>query len=53
VRRALQMAVDNETVLELGYNDLGAVAENHHVARSTRIRRDGAAPNSTPPAPAR
>ncbi|MCC6000411.1 MAG: ABC transporter substrate-binding protein [Pararhodobacter sp.] len=32
VRRALQMAVDNETVLELGYNNLGAVAENHHVA---------------------
>jgi peptide/nickel transport system substrate-binding protein len=32
VRRALQMAVDNETVLELGYNDRGAVAENHHVA---------------------
>ncbi|MGY6533939.1 MAG: ABC transporter substrate-binding protein [Pararhodobacter sp.] len=32
VRRALQMAVDNEVVLELGYNDLGEVAENHHVA---------------------
>lgn len=31
VRRALQMAVDNELVLELGYNDLGEVAENHHV----------------------
>jgi peptide/nickel transport system substrate-binding protein len=31
VRRALQMAVDNETVLELGYNDQGIVAENHHV----------------------
>jgi peptide/nickel transport system substrate-binding protein len=31
VRRALQMAVDNETVLELGYNDRGEVAENHHV----------------------
>lgn len=31
VRRALQMAVDNEIVLELGYNDLGTVAENHHV----------------------
>ena len=31
VRRALQMAVDNEVVLELGYNDLGEVAENHHV----------------------
>ncbi len=32
VRRALQLAVDNEVVLELGYNDLGEVAENHHVA---------------------
>ena len=31
VRRALQLAVDNEVVLELGYNDLGEVAENHHV----------------------
>ena len=32
VRNALQMAVDNETVLQLGYNGLGTVAENHHVA---------------------
>ncbi|MCC5968700.1 MAG: ABC transporter substrate-binding protein [Pararhodobacter sp.] len=32
VRRALQMAVDNAVVLELGYNDRGAAAENHHVA---------------------
>jgi peptide/nickel transport system substrate-binding protein len=31
VRRALQLAVDNAVVLELGYNDLGEVAENHHV----------------------
>ncbi|MDQ2067603.1 ABC transporter substrate-binding protein [Xinfangfangia sp. CPCC 101601] len=31
VRRALQMAVDNSVVLELGYNNLGTVAENHHV----------------------
>ncbi len=31
VRRALSMAVDNEVVLELGYNDQGMVAENHHV----------------------
>ncbi len=31
VRRALQMAVDNQIVLELGYNDRGTVAENHHV----------------------
>jgi len=31
VRKALQMAVDNAIVLELGFNDLGSVAENHHV----------------------
>jgi peptide/nickel transport system substrate-binding protein len=31
VRRGIQMAVDNEIVLELGYNDQGTVAENHHV----------------------
>jgi peptide/nickel transport system substrate-binding protein len=31
VRRALTMAVDNKVVLELGYNNLGTVAENHHV----------------------
>jgi len=31
VRRALQMAVDNAVVLELGYDGRGTVAENHHV----------------------
>ncbi|WP_370161811.1 ABC transporter substrate-binding protein [Limimaricola soesokkakensis] len=31
VRNALQMAVDNAIVLELGYNGRGTVAENHHV----------------------
>jgi peptide/nickel transport system substrate-binding protein len=31
VRRALQLAVDNTLVLELGYNDRGDAAENHHV----------------------
>ncbi len=31
VRNALQMAVDNNVVLELGYANLGIVAENHHV----------------------
>ena len=31
VRNALQLAVDNNVVLELGYNGLGTVAENHHV----------------------
>ncbi len=32
VRKAMQMAVDNAVVLELGYNGLGTVAENHHVS---------------------
>ena len=31
VRKALQLAVDNATVLALGYNNAGEVAENHHV----------------------
>ncbi len=31
VRRALQMAVDNAVVLELGYDGRGTEAENHHV----------------------
>ena len=31
VRQALQLAVDNSTVLKLGYNDAGTVGENHHV----------------------
>ncbi len=31
VRRGLTMAVDNKVVLELGYSNLGTVAENHHV----------------------
>jgi len=31
VRNAVQLAVDNATVLSLGYNNLGTVAENHHV----------------------
>ncbi len=30
VRRALQAAVDNAVVLELGYSNLGTTAENHH-----------------------
>ncbi|MGX8008012.1 ABC transporter substrate-binding protein [Mesorhizobium sp. ORM8.1] len=32
VRNALQMAVDNNAVLQLGYNGRGTVGENHHVA---------------------
>ncbi|PZO81227.1 MAG: diguanylate cyclase [Mesorhizobium amorphae] len=31
VRNALQMAVDNATILQLGYGGLGTPAENHHV----------------------
>ena len=31
VRRALQLACDNEVLLELGYSGLGIPAENHHV----------------------
>ena len=31
VRNALQLAVDNDTVLQLGYGGKGKVAENHHV----------------------
>lgn len=31
VRAALSKAVDNNVILELGYNGLGIVAENHHV----------------------
>lgn len=32
VRNALQLAVDNNTVLQLGYNGYGTVAANYHVA---------------------
>ena len=32
VRTGLVKCVDNKVVLELGYNNLGTVAENHHVA---------------------
>lgn len=32
VRKALQLAVDNAIVLQLGYGNAGEVAENHHVA---------------------
>lgn len=31
VRKALQLAVDNEAVLHLAYGNLGKLAENHHV----------------------
>ena len=32
VRKALQLAVDNAVLLELGYSGLGIPAENHHVS---------------------
>ncbi|MDO6584612.1 ABC transporter substrate-binding protein [Salipiger sp. 1_MG-2023] len=32
VRKAIQLAIDNEIALELGYSGHGIVAENHHVA---------------------
>jgi peptide/nickel transport system substrate-binding protein len=32
VRQGVQMAVDNATVLQLGYGGRGTVAENHHVS---------------------
>ncbi|RWP37688.1 ABC transporter substrate-binding protein [Mesorhizobium sp.] len=32
VRNALQMAVDNNTILQLGYAGRGTVGENHHVS---------------------
>ena len=32
VRRALQLGVDNQICLELGYGGRGTVAENHHVS---------------------
>ena len=31
MRNALQLAVDNKVVLQLGYNNAGTVGENHHV----------------------
>ena len=33
VRNAITSAVDNATVLKLGYNDAGTVGENHHVCQ--------------------
>lgn len=33
VRRALQLAVDNQVLLDLGYVGRGAIGENHHVAQ--------------------
>jgi peptide/nickel transport system substrate-binding protein len=50
VRRAVQMSVDNDVVLELGYGHRGQPAENHHVgpmhpeyAELPKVGRDPAA----------
>ncbi|MEZ5777159.1 MAG: ABC transporter substrate-binding protein [Paracoccaceae bacterium] len=47
VRNAVQLAVDNNVILELGYNGAGSIAENHHVcpihpeyAELPKIERD-------------
>ncbi len=49
VRNAMQLAVDNSTVLDLGVNGLGQPAENHHVgpmhpeyAELPKVERDAA-----------
>ncbi|MEO1313118.1 MAG: ABC transporter substrate-binding protein, partial [Pseudomonadota bacterium] len=49
VRNAIQLAVDNETVMDLGINGLGQPAENHHVgpmhpeyAELPKVERDPA-----------
>ena len=50
VRNAVQLSVDNETILDLGYQGLGRTAENHHVgpmhpeyAQLPPIKRDAEA----------
>ncbi|HPQ95156.1 MAG: ABC transporter substrate-binding protein [Thiothrix sp.] len=47
VRNAMQLAVDNETILKLGHNGMGTVGENFHVgpmhpeyAELPKIKRD-------------
>lgn len=48
VRKAVQLAVDNETVLDLGYQGLGLVADNHHIGpmhpEYAELPRDGRDP---------
>ncbi|MEM8653653.1 MAG: ABC transporter substrate-binding protein [Pseudomonadota bacterium] len=48
VRRALQMAVDNNKVLELALSDLGTVGENHHVSTVHPEYAEMAAPEFDP-----
>ncbi|MEL6582928.1 MAG: ABC transporter substrate-binding protein [Pseudomonadota bacterium] len=48
VRRAVQRAVDNSIVLEIGYNNAGTVAENHHVGPMHPEYADIGAPGRDP-----
>ena len=48
VCRALAMAVDNKVCLELGYSNLGTVAENHHVCPVHPEYADIGAPEFNP-----
>jgi peptide/nickel transport system substrate-binding protein len=48
VRRALAMAVDNSVLLELGYNNQGTAAENHHVCPIHPEYADIGAPETDP-----
>ncbi|MEL6335027.1 MAG: ABC transporter substrate-binding protein [Pseudomonadota bacterium] len=50
VRRAVQQIVDNTTVLALGLNNLGLVAENHHVGPMHPEYADIGAPPHDPEA---
>jgi peptide/nickel transport system substrate-binding protein len=48
VRRAIQRAVDNATVLAIGHDGLGAPAENHHVGPMHPEYADIGAPQADP-----
>lgn len=50
LRRAMALAVDNATVLELAYNNLGSVGENHHVSKIHPDYADIGAPQRDPEA---
>lgn len=48
VRQALSMAVDNSVLLELGFDDRGSVADNHHVGPAHPEYADVGAPKYDP-----
>jgi len=50
VRRALALAVDNSVILELGYSNLGAVAQNAHIGPMNRDHAPFSAPQADPEA---